>query len=235
LDFQAYYRSNETYRTSLDARMKKIIDIVQDEQPKVVLDIGCGNGYLIDAMKKVSTAQFTGIDVYSNEQKRGWAYKKGDITKGLPFDNKTFDLVVMGEVIEHLPDPDMVIKEIHRVLKKNGKVIISTPNIASWANRILLMFGVQPLYTETSSVMNLGRGLKILGQGGKVQGHLKIFTSKSLQEIIELYGFQVEQKYGEPLTFPKPINTVDGIVSKKLSLASDLVYVARKINSKQIN
>src|SRR5690606_16552983 len=106
------------------------------------------------------------------------------ITKSLPFEKNEFDCVILGEVIEHVPNTDFVLQEIRRVLKKNGTLLISTPNLVSWANRILVPLGIQPLFTEVSNEVNLGRFFSFLGQGGKVQGHLRIFTFKSLEEIL---------------------------------------------------
>ncbi len=205
-----------------------MIDLVLEQKPKKILDIGCGSGFLIDILQEKIHAEFSGIDVYKNSAKKNWRYKSCDITKGLPFKDEEFDLVIFGEVIEHVPNPDKVLYEIRRVLKKNGKLIVSTPNLVSWANRILVLGGIQPLYTETSSAVNLGRRLKVLGQGGKVQGHLKVFTHRSLSEILQLTGFKIISKSGVALTFPKPINIADRLFSNFLSLSSDLVYLARE-------
>lgn len=74
--------------------------------------------------------------------------------------------------------------------------------------------------------MKLGRRISALGQAGKVQGHLKIFTHKSLAEILELHGFEIRAKYGTTFFFPKPISFLDAFVSRWPSLASGLIFVA---------
>lgn len=228
MDLKNYYQNNRTYRTDIDKRLQKVIDIVIEQKPKKVLDIGCGSGFLIKILQEQHNAQYSGVDVYEDKSKKQWVYKSCDITKGLPFKNNEFDLVIFGEVIEHIPDPDSVLQDINRVLKKNGKLIVSTPNLVSWANRLLILSGTQPLYTETSSTINLGRRFKILGQGGKVQGHLKVFTHLSLTEILQLTGYKVIKKHGTSLTFPRPINLIDRFLSNFLPLSSDLVYLAEK-------
>lgn len=52
----------------------------------------------------------------------------GDITHPLPFDNNYFDAVYLGEVLEHVWDPKKLLEEVYRILKKDGVIIIDTPN-----------------------------------------------------------------------------------------------------------
>lgn len=228
MDFKKYYVNNKTYLDYTDTRLRKIIDLVGKYPSGKVLDIGCGNGYLLKELKKkYPERELFGIDVYKTKIS-GVEIKIGDITKGLDYSTSSFDTVILGEVIEHVPDPDFLLKEISRVLKKNGILIISTPNLVSWANRIMVLFGIQPLFTETSTEVNLGRFFRILGQGGKVQGHLRIFTYKSLEEILSKEKFKIIGKNGVPFFFPFPISLVDRVLSKIVPFSSGLLYVAKK-------
>jgi len=225
--FAKYYRHNKTYLSYIDLRLKKIVHLVSKLKPKKVLDLGCGNGLLLAELKKIHKADYHGIDVFINS-KTFFKYKRADINIKFPYNRNMFDCVILGEVIEHVPNPDHVLSEIYRVLKKNGYLIISTPNLVSWANRILILFGIQPLYTETSSYKKLGRYFTFLGQGTKAHGHLKIFTHQSLKEILELYGFKVKEKYEVPFFFPFPISLIDRIFAKMIPFSSGLLYVAEK-------
>jgi SAM-dependent methyltransferase len=191
--------------------------------------VGCGNGYLLNQLASRIDADLYGTDAYAQESE-DWTYKMADLTRGLPFDDKLFDLVVFGEVIEHVPDPDYLLEEIWRVLKSSGKVIVTTPNLASWANRILLLFGIQPLFTETSSRKKMGRRFNVLGQGGNVQGHLKIFTRLALEEIITAGGFQIDRTWGVPFFFPFPVSKVDRFLTRFPSLSSGLLVLAEKVD-----
>jgi 2-polyprenyl-3-methyl-5-hydroxy-6-metoxy-1,4-benzoquinol methylase len=89
-----------------------------------ILDIGCGAGY------NLKNKNWYGIDVDKNAVKlakiTGKA-KYGSIFK-IPFKNETFDGICCLEVVEHVKDKKKAIKEIFRVLKYNGKVIVSTLN-----------------------------------------------------------------------------------------------------------
>src|SRR5690606_13788752 len=98
MNFEDYYEQNKTYITYTDERLSKIIDITQDLEPKSLLDIGCGSGYLLDQLsQKLKGTNFWGVDVYENNGKKKWRYKKADITIALPFKSNTFDCVVLGE------------------------------------------------------------------------------------------------------------------------------------------
>lgn len=233
MDFDKYYKDNKTYITFEDYRLNKIIEIVASINPKNILDIGCGSGYLLDQLnKKLPKSKLYGVDVYRLKKNNKWTYKEADITKSLPFFDNNFDCIILGEVIEHLPNPDFVLREIRRTLVRNGILIVSTPNLVSWANRILVLAGIQPLFTETSSEVTLGRKFKILGQGNKVQGHLKIFTYKSLEEILIKEKFVVMKKFGVPFFFPFPISLIDKFFMNFISMSSGLLYVTKKSGNK---
>lgn len=229
MDFDTYYKKNKTYITYEDYRLNKIIEVVVDAQPSRILDIGCGSGFLLDRLsEKLKKTKLVGVDVYPLKKNNRWAYKEADITHNLPYSKGSFDCVILGEVIEHVPDPDYILKEINRILVPKGMLIISTPNLVSWANRLLVLFGIQPLFTETSSEKNLGRVFKVLGQGGKVQGHLKIFTSRSLEEILIKEKFKITRKMGIPFFFPFPVSIIDRFFVNFISLASGTMYITQK-------
>jgi SAM-dependent methyltransferase len=228
MDYQNFYMNHETFIVHTDPRLVKIIQLAEQLKPASLLDVGCGRGFLLSQLATKIDAELYGIDVYELESE-GWTYKKGDLTKGLPFGDDSFELVVFGEVIEHLPDPDYLLEEIWRVLKPGGKVIVTTPNLASWANRILLPFGIQPLFTETSSRKKMGRRFKVLGQGGEVQGHLRIFTKAALEELVVACGFGIDGTWGVPFFFPFPVSKFDEFLCRFPSLSSGLFVMAHKV------
>ncbi len=153
--------------------------------------------------------------------------RAADVTDRLPFEDGSFECVVAGEIIEHVPIPDDLLRKIRRAPVPGGTLVISTPNLVSWANRVLVPLGVQPLGTETSSEVALARRHRILGQGNQVQGHLKVFTHRALREILERYGFEVDQRIGVPAFFPPPVDRVDQLLSRWPAIASGLLYVVR--------
>lgn len=117
------------------ARYNSVLDVVKG---KVVLDIAAGSGYGTKIMSK-SAQQVIGIDYFDEAVKyskkhysaRNVTYKTGD-AHNLPLQDDTIDVVVSFETIEHLTDPAQFIKEVKRVLKKDGIFIVSTPNDAEF-------------------------------------------------------------------------------------------------------
>lgn len=230
MDFKDYYERNRTYAKQTDPRLAQMVTIVASRQPRVVLDIGCGEGFLIGELRKrpeLKETKFYGVDVYT-QKPEGFTYSVADITKKLPYRSGQFDCVILGEVIEHVPNTDHVLREINRVLKPGGTLLITTPNLVSWFNRVLVPFGIQPLFSETSAERKMGRRWAALGQGNKSQGHLKIFTHRSLAEILEYTGFEVTERRGTVFFFPWPLSWVDRLWSLRPATASGLIYVGVK-------
>jgi 2-polyprenyl-3-methyl-5-hydroxy-6-metoxy-1,4-benzoquinol methylase len=228
VNYREFYQRNATHRVGFDPRLEHLVQETLRLQPGRVLDVGCGSGLVIKRLLALHRAEYVGVDVQAAQDAAGWSYVGADITRGLPFPDARFDCVLLGEVIEHVPDPDHLLREARRVLQPRGHVVVTTPNLVSWANRVLVPLGVQPLYTETSTVQNLGRYLRLLGQGGKVQGHLKVFTHRSLREILEISGFQVRRRRGTPFFFPFPLSLLDRWLCRFPPFASGLLYVAQK-------
>ena len=143
----------------------------------------------------------------------------------LPFRDATFDVVVIDEVVEHLVDTDSIMSEIHRVLKPGGQLVLSTPNLASWFNRLAMLLGFQPAYSEVSFKKVYGR------PGSGIVGHLRLFTKRALVEFIADAGFDNVVTRGVPFPeLPAPVRPLDRLIARRPSLAGGLVVVADKVS-----
>ncbi len=114
---------------------------------------------------------------------------------GLPFADNMFDTTAMVDVIEHIVDPIGALKEIQRVLKPNGRLIIHTPNIAKWTRRLKLLAGYFP------ATASLQEGLLCYDQKKPTdlhdEGHLHYFTFRSLARLAtERAGFSRMEVFG---------------------------------------
>jgi SAM-dependent methyltransferase len=192
-----------------------------------LLDIGSGAGVGAALIAEVANVgHVTCIDIsvpaLGEVRRRGFspivASAEGH---KLPFPSGTFDIVILDEVIEHLVDTDSIMDEIHRVLKNDGQLLISTPNLASWFNRLALLFGVQPAFSEVSFRKIHGR------PGSGIVGHLRLFTRRSLIEFVDHNGFNVRHAVGVPFPeLPFALRGVDRLLAKIPSVAGGSVIVA---------
>src|ERR1700737_4734681 len=151
-------------------RSRVALGLARGLQISRALDLGCGDGEVTAELGRVIRGEVVGADVSQVAVDlcilRGIEAHKVDPSEGLPFPDKSFDLVFMTEVIEHLVEPSRTMREIRRVLSPKGYLILSTPNLACLPNRLLLLMGIQPLFTEVSEDHIHGRHFRFLGQAG---------------------------------------------------------------------
>lgn len=132
---------------------KKRYDIVKNFSSGKILDVGCGLGYGSKIIKNIEN-QITGIDVdkhsidYAKKNYGNFADFLVYDGKKIPFPDEYFNLVYSLEVIEHIDvnHHRAFYNEIKRVLKRNGTLIISTPNRNFLPKRIMKIFGWKNLY-----------------------------------------------------------------------------------------
>ena len=106
-----------------------------------------------------------------------------------------YDIVLFFEVLEHLVYTDEAVIHIRQLLKPEGWLLLSTPNMASWLNRILLLFGMQPHATEVSFEPirfgdPLGHHLLPQDPNGVSAGHLRVFTLRALKQFLRWHGIR---------------------------------------------
>lgn len=214
--------------------LKDLIKKIDEENVKTFLDIGCGNGHLTERIfMKNFNADFYGIDMGNGAErakKKGINAFKADLNEidKLKFEDNFFDIVFAGEIIEHLVDPDRFLEEIYRILEKNGILILSTPNLAAWYNRFLLLFGYQPFWTDASfKYPYVGKIRKEEGDGQ----HLRVSTYRSIKELLGVHRYEIKCIKGtfaadmESLSF---LGFIEKISWKIPSLSSDLIFVCKK-------
>ncbi|MES2568767.1 MAG: methyltransferase domain-containing protein, partial [Verrucomicrobiota bacterium] len=157
----------------------------------VVLDIGCGQGYVAEEMAR-KAGKVVGVDQYvRNSTDPRIEYQKLDIDSGeFPTDVSQFDQIFLLDVIEHLRDPELFMEKLrHATLHKRPEIILTTANIAFFITRFMLLLGF----------FNDGR------KGILDRTHTRLFTFGSLRELFDQTGYQILEMRGIPAPFPKAV------------------------------
>jgi 2-polyprenyl-3-methyl-5-hydroxy-6-metoxy-1,4-benzoquinol methylase len=146
-----------------------------------VLDLGCGEGFFA-AELTAGGSRVTGVDVlpeptHVQVMER---YFQADLNEGIgkvigQLEGKTFDRVLLLDVLEHLVHPQRLLRECREVLSPAGAIVVSVPNIANITTRLMLLFG-RFTYTD---------------RGILDATHVRFFTRKTARELLEQNGYRI--------------------------------------------
>jgi glycosyltransferase involved in cell wall biosynthesis/SAM-dependent methyltransferase len=164
-----------------------MLDMLSDMGPAKVLDIGCSGGLLAERIRAAGH-HVTGVDYLEipGVRERTDSFFRADLSQGIPAEVGTgYDLVIAGDIIEHLPEPARILREVLRVLRPGGQVFLSVPNFGHWYPRVRTMLGLFG-YDRRGILDNT---------------HLRFFTRASLRRLVKACGFDVleERATGLPL------------------------------------
>ena len=169
-------------------RIDFILENIPDENLKV-LDIGCWDGSYAIRYKKTTNTVY-GIESSETSAKKaeskGIIVEHGNFVEENFFKGLQFDVVIAGEIIEHVFDTDLFLQKIRKMLVLNGKLIITTPNVASLPRRILLLFGINPMLENRVIV-------------GESVGHIRYFTFDDMDKILVDNKFKIIQSKSDVL------------------------------------
>lgn len=168
--------------------LEPIMTYLVDKKAATILDIGCGNGWLVNALIQEGyhafgiDASVSGIQI-ANEVNPGHFYIQ-DLTKDdLPSELSgiKFNIIISTEVIEHLYSPQKYVEFCKKIIRENGgELIISTPYHGYLKNLALALSG------------KLDNHFSALWEGG----HIKFWSKNTLTQLLETNGFQVTKFIG---------------------------------------
>jgi len=171
--------------------VKKENDYFSQDRPEIrnlirgrnlkILDVGCGTGNVLQALKKEGKAnRIVGVEI--DESTANKARKvldevlEGDLEEiEITFKEDYFDYIILADVLEHLIDPWAALKKISRYLKRGGYIVSSIPNVRSLKVLLPIIFLGKWEYEK---------------QGILDKGHLRFFTLKSIRQLFGQADFK---------------------------------------------
>lgn len=164
--------------------------VMDNFREKSVVDIGCGDGFLLkELLEKYKDIKVLGLDIspvaIEKAKEKGIDTVLCDITERLPFEDNSFDSALLLDVLEHMFQPEPVLREAIRVSKKY--VYISVPNFVSLPARMQVLLGKVP---ENNTLR---------------KGHIFWVTRKVLLSLIKRCGLTVEKEVFTTFWESKPL------------------------------
>jgi len=152
---------------------------VRELRRSPVLDVGCATGMLAHLVRDADLtldgveANSAWADVARPSYRNVWA----SFVEDAPLPDKEYGTVVCGDILEHTPDPVAVLKRLRQAARDDATFIISVPNIAHVAVRMMLLAGRFPK----------------MERGPLDKTHLQFFTKETARHMVEAAGLSVER------------------------------------------
>lgn len=195
-DFAAEARATVTERSGYQFNFRgygahqAIADMVVGKT--TVLDVGCASGYLMEYLRRRKDCHCVGIEPHAPSASRASSlgFEVICATAEHALDaidpSRTFNTIIFGDVLEHMVEPLAVLKRACALLKPDGAVVVSLPNVVSLHARVRLTCGIWR-YEE---------------MGIFDRTHLRFFTVRTGRELLSDAGLRiVQERYVGPLTF----------------------------------
>jgi 2-polyprenyl-3-methyl-5-hydroxy-6-metoxy-1,4-benzoquinol methylase len=181
------------------SRLPKSFELLEPEPRGRLLDVAGGSGVTAEILRSRGW-EVSALDVSDALVERMRARgiedaRRHDLSAGpLPYPDAKFQAVFAGEIIEHLVDTAGFVAELARVLVPGGVAVVTTPNLASFQNRLRLLRGRYPNYMEHEL-------------GG--DGHVRAYTAQTLTKQLEGGGLSVEKLRGTFVPFVPQVLLTD--------------------------
>jgi SAM-dependent methyltransferase len=166
--------------------------VIQEELKRldrapVIADVGCDRGIIKRFIPPVKNARWLGLDIDTNREGIHLAkydeLHQCDFDAGLPLADASVDIAVCSHVLEHLPRPEFTMREIARVLRPGGLLLVGVPTAPKFIAR----------FREQQFARELKAGKRKIGQ------HIHVFWAGRLRRIARQVGLQVEFSTGTAL------------------------------------
>ncbi len=195
-----------------------------------ILDVGCASGFFLDVAAKNDLSTY-GVELSSVGVQKAMKNHQNIFNgtlKEANYSDSFFDVVTVFDIIEHVLDPNSTIKEINRITKTGGLIVITTPDIASWHAKILgkrwgMITPFEHLFYFSPNNMTIlldNNGFKIL----EIKKNYKIFTLDYLFKMSEFYF----PKLFKILPFVRRILPKRTMMKERLFYFGEMHVIAKK-------
>ncbi len=169
-----------------------LLDMIEGQPPSRVLDLGCAGGLLAERLRKeghyvvgVDSVEVPGVRDRTDE------FVVADLQQGIPASaGDRFDIVIAGDVIEHLVDPLATLRQIRDVLRPGGELLLSVPNFGHWYPRLRVALGL--FGYDRRGILD--------------ETHLRFFTRSSLRRVVGAAGYDISEEVATGL----PLRAIGG-------------------------
>jgi 2-polyprenyl-3-methyl-5-hydroxy-6-metoxy-1,4-benzoquinol methylase len=186
--YDKYGSNNPIVRRLMAGFESDLDDLLLRAQPSSLLDVGCGEGVLVQRWAKSLGEQtrIVGVDLEEESIQAGWTEHSApnvsyEVMRGadLPFADNEFELASAIEVLEHVPDPEHTLSEMARCARRH--LLVSVPREPLWR------------------ALNLARGAYVRDLGN-TPGHINHFSKRSFARLLSRHGEVVELRSPFPWT-----------------------------------
>lgn len=154
-----------------------------------VVEIGCGDASGVGRRLTEVGCDYLGFDVSPTAVERaratGIRAEVHDLSAPLPTRSASVDAAIAIEVIEHLIDPQFMLEQCRRILKRRGVLVLSTPNAFYLRRRLEYLVADFRNLTGSSSAK--------IREAPWVSPHIRFFSWRSLRTLLEVSGFEIQE------------------------------------------
>ena len=179
------------WRGSADIKLavSEHLESRDDLAGRVVVDVPAGRGR-ISALLAARGARVDALDLFPEFfEAHGLECRQADLNERLPLPDRHADIVLFQEAIEHLPDHERVLRELNRILKPGGSLILTTPNVSNLRARLSHLLVESELYNRLPAAEL--DAVWYSGEGKRYYGHLYLTGVQHLRALARLAGFRL--------------------------------------------
>jgi len=192
-------------------RIEKVVSVLRKSPPGRLLDVGYSVKGFADYLVKAGW-DCTGLDLNDRHHPKIKTIQC-DLNEGFPVEDASFDVVTAGEIIEHMLDEAAFLQECRRVLKPNGQLVLTTPNLSFLVNRFLVLAGRTPMFVHEPY-------------------HYHFHTRRTLTQLVLSQGFRVERVTASHVLYSRRLHPT-GLIFERLAdwfptFGAHLIMFARR-------